>query len=204
MNKHLEDIKHIRQMMERSSKFLSLSGLSGVFSGITALVGVYLGSWYYQHQKTLPEYFIEIDKQLYIFFTALAILVISIAGSIVFSWMKIKKDKSKINFSVLRNTLYSICVPLITGGIVTIHFLFRGEYETAAACTLIFYGLSLVSASKYTFTEVQYLGLFEILLGMTVMLTGRYALWAWCIGFGICHIAYGTYMYFTYDLKKND
>ena len=42
MNEHLENLKEIRTLMERSSKFLSLSGLSGISAGIIALVGAFM------------------------------------------------------------------------------------------------------------------------------------------------------------------
>ena len=38
----LQDLQHIKQMMERSSRFISLSGLSGIAAGVCALVGAWV------------------------------------------------------------------------------------------------------------------------------------------------------------------
>lgn len=55
--KHQEDLAHIRSMMERSSRFISLSGLSGVFAGLSALIG---GIYVYQLFKVNGiEYFTD-------------------------------------------------------------------------------------------------------------------------------------------------
>jgi hypothetical protein len=68
-----------------------------------------------------------------------------------------------------------------------------------APASLIFYGLSLVSASNFTFNAVKSLGLCQIVLGLISALYPGYGLYFWAIGFGVLHIIYGSVMYLKYD-----
>jgi uncharacterized membrane protein HdeD (DUF308 family) len=69
----------------------------------------------------------------------------------------------------------------------------------APSATLVFYGLALINASKYTVRDVFYLGICEIVLGVLSMFLTGFTLLFWALGFGILHILYGTIMYFKYD-----
>ena len=40
----LEELQHIKRMMERSSRFISLSGLSGIAAGICAIAGAWFAN----------------------------------------------------------------------------------------------------------------------------------------------------------------
>jgi hypothetical protein len=64
---------------------------------------------------------------------------------------------------------------------------------------LIFYGLSLVNAGKFTFSEIHYLGLTEIVLGILAGIFINHGLLFWTLGFGLMHIVYGTVMYYRHE-----
>jgi hypothetical protein len=64
---------------------------------------------------------------------------------------------------------------------------------------LIFYGLALLNASKYTLKEIRYLGMSEICLGLIASAWVQFGIVFWGIGFGMLHIIYGTFMYFKYE-----
>ena len=66
---------------------------------------------------------------------------------------------------------------------------------------LIFYGMALVNASKYTLGNVRYLGLAEIVLGLLCAALPGYGFWFWVIGFGVLHIVYGSLIYFGEGIK---
>jgi hypothetical protein len=68
-----------------------------------------------------------------------------------------------------------------------------------ASALLIFYGLALVAGSEFTYTEVKWLGIAEILLGLIALCIPAYGLLLWAIGFGLLHILYGSIMYFKYE-----
>ena len=197
MNKEAEDIKMIREMMERSSKFLSFNGISIVFAGIFAIIGAtfahlfirgYLGGEY----STILEIVVLI-------FDALLVLLLSICSVTYFCWKKAKANHESLFSSTTRRAAYSLLLPLFTGGIFSLVFLFRGDLHTVYAATLIFYGLGLVNASKYTQSELNHLGIANVILGLSAVFLTDLSLYLWAAGFGICHIIIGAIMYFKYE-----
>lgn len=201
MNKQLEDIKAIREMMEKSSKLLSLSGLSGISAGIIALIGAAV-AYFYLPQDPSDPHFSTSKEIIFLLADAFAVLLLSICLGIYFSWRKAKKRSLKPSAKIIKTTLYNLGIPLVTGGILALIFLLRGDIGMVIATTLLFYGLALVNVSKYTFDEVHYLGLTEIFLGLAAAIFVRYGIIFWAIGFGLCHILYGLNMYMKYDAKK--
>ncbi|MCD8176519.1 MAG: hypothetical protein LUE98_03465 [Tannerellaceae bacterium] len=217
MNKQLEDIKLIREMMERSSKFVSLSGLSGIIAGLIALSGTGLALYMFSHPETFDifrcenrEYLIKgyaRAEVMAMFTIGCIMLVVCLLIGVCFSYRKSRLlNQTFINKTSLR-VLYHMAIPLATGGIVTL--LLVPNILLALAMTLIFYGLALFNVSKFTYDEIHYLGLTEIILGVVslsvTMLVNpdiKIALIFWGIGFGICHIIYGTTMYIKYDRNK--
>jgi hypothetical protein len=194
MEKQLEDLKAIREMMEKSSKFLSLSGLSGVFAGTTAIAGAATANFYILKECTE-------NLRILLLVDALVVLAASICFAFYFSWRKAQKNNQKLFNQLAFKILYNLCVPLVVGGVVSLILIYRDQTDLVAAMTLIFYGLALVNVSKFTFNEIHYLGIIEILLGLAAILFLYHGLLFWTIGFGLCHIVYGIIMYKKYDLK---
>ena len=200
MNQQLEDIKAIRHLMEKSTKFLSLSGLSGVFAGITATIGACVAYLFLLRDPSETN-FNRIQELFILLGIACSVLIISICFAVYFSWRKAKKNNEKLFNKLTIKILYHFSIPLIAGGIFSFIFLLRGDIEMVASSTLIFYGLALVNASKFTFDEIHYLGLTEVLLGILSAIFVCNGIIFWTIGFGICHIVYGLLMYRKYDIK---
>ena len=200
MEKQFEDLKAIREMMEKSSKFLSLSGLSGILAGLTATAGAAFAYLYLLRDPSATDYS-RPQVILILLTTAFIVLSLSIGFGIFFSWKKARKMNQRLFNKVTMKTLYNLCIPLITGGILSLIFIYRGEIEIVAAITLIFYGLALINASRYTFDEIHYLGITEVILGIAAAIFLYNGIIFWTIGFGICHIIYGAIMYKKYDLK---
>lgn len=188
-------------MMEKSSKFLSLSGLSGIIAGVTAIIGAAFAYFYLLQDPSLTD-FNRTQELMILLGDALIVLFLSIGSGIYFSWRKAKKSNQPLLNKVMLRTLYNLAIPLVAGGIFCLILLVQGNIRMVIAGTLIFYGIALVNASKYTFEEVNYLGLTEILLGIVAAVCASYGLLFWTIGFGLCHILYGFVMYKKYDLKK--
>jgi hypothetical protein len=200
--KHQEDLAHIRSMMERSSRFISLSGLSGVFAGLSALVG---GLYVYQLFRANGLEYFDGEHKLYsanlvseLFFTGVVILAFAFTFGILFTIRKSKKYDLPIWTSATKNMLFNLAVPLATGGIFCLALIYHGSYGFVAPSTLIFYGLALVNAEKYTFSDVKYLGFSELILGLISLFYIGYGLIFWIIGFGILHILYGLVMFKKY------
>jgi len=64
---------------------------------------------------------------------------------------------------------------------------------------LIFYGLALVDAGKFTYGEVFYLGILEIITGLVSAFFPSLGLFFWIFGFGVLHVIYGLVMYRKYE-----
>lgn len=193
-------------MMEKSSKFLSLSGLSGICAGIIAIIGAAF-AYFNIMQEPSNTHFATTHEAMFreiilLIADASAVLLFSICFGIYFSWRKSVKKNLMPSVSLIKRTLYSLGIPLIAGGIFALLFLLRGDIGMAIAMTLTFYGLALINVSKYTLDEVHYLGLTELILGIIAAIFTDWALLIWTIGFGVCHIVYGTAMYIKYDLSK--
>ncbi|MFW0737199.1 hypothetical protein [Flavobacterium sp. T12S277] len=203
--KHQEDLAHIRSMMERSSRFISLSGLSGVFAGLSALIG---GLYVYQLFKAKNlEYFGGGYEQNYSYSAdlvselvsiGLIILVVAFSFGLLFTVRKSRKYDLPIWTSATKKMLFNLAVPLLAGGIFCLALIYHQIYGLIAPATLIFYGLALINAEKYTFSDIKYLGFCELFLGFVSLFFIGYGLLFWIIGFGILHILYGLIMFKKY------
>jgi hypothetical protein len=199
---HLQTLSEIRSMMERSSRFISLSGLSGVFAGIFALIGAYfgymkLGEYNYSYRSLNND---SINDAIIYFVTIGAIVLFaSISIGVLLTIRNSKKKGIKIWDSTAKRLLINLMIPLITGGLFCLILLFQGNIVLVASATLIFYGLALINASKYTLNDIRYLGICEIILGLMAAIYIGYGLFFWAAGFGILHIVYGAAMYFKYE-----
>lgn len=198
-----DELVSIRRLMERSSKFISLSGLSGILAGIYALIGagiayflMYRGSVIVYKSLSLGTY---PSTLIYLMLVAVGVLALSIISGVVLTLRKASKNGQPVWGKVSKVLFFNMATPLVTGGILILIFIDRGYYGIIGPSSLIFYGLSLISASNFTFTDVKYLGLCEIVLGLIAACFPGYGLLFWAIGFGVLHIVYGSLMYFKYD-----
>lgn len=197
---YLNDLKEIKEMMSKSSQFISLSGLSGVLAGIYALVGaIYVNYLLKQH----IGYYITLESKTFklILLTALIVLVLSLFTAYTFTHKKAKKAGENMWNTSSKRLLTNFLIPLITGGVFSLLLLKNGVFGLIAPVTLIFYGLACVNASKYTLRDVRYLGITEIILGLLAVEYSGKGLLFWTLGFGICHIVYGGMMWFKYERK---
>ena len=205
---HLEAIKDIRDMMKRSTRFLSLSGLSGVLAGLYALAGAYVGkmllenylSEYNKCESLAACYEIRVAYLVKFLVVAAIVLSASLITGLLFSVRKAKKTGQRLMDQNALRMLFNLAVPLIAGGIFCFILYVHNKEVLIAPCMLVFYGLALMNASKYTLDEILYLGLTEIVLGLiNATLFLGYGLEFWAIGFGLLHIIYGTIMWYKYE-----
>jgi hypothetical protein len=209
-NSTLADLQHIKNMMERSSRFISLSGLSGISAGLCALIGAWVAKPYVFGQK---DYIINADAAIaqamaedysiilntYLFWIAAATFIAAFITAFVFTWLKSKKMGVPIWGFSAKKVMVNVCIPLIVGGIFIFKLLQFGTFGLVAPGCLIFYGLGLVNASKYTLAEIRYLGYAQLVLGIINIFFVGYGLYFWAMGFGIMHILYGAYMWNKYE-----
>ena len=197
---YVNEIKAIRQMMEQSSRFLSLSGLSGILIGIYALIGAYLANSIIESNTAdIGSDFAGRELVSQLLFLAIIILALSVVSVIILTYRKTKRDGYKIWGKGTQLLILNLSVPLVSGGILTAIFLAQGFYGTIAPALLVFYGLALINAAKFTRQEIYYMGMCQIVTGIIAALLPDYALLFWAFGFGVIHILYGSIMHFRYD-----
>ncbi len=188
--------------MERSSRFISLSGLSGVFAGIYALIGAWIAHLYFIRTEAIYNAYSEsvnTEKLIPVITIAGSVLLLSLITAIFLTTRNAKKKNQKIWDKRSQRMVWNLCIPLIAGGVFLLILLKQGTLYLIAPAMLIFYGLALINGSKYTFNDIRYLGYCQIALGLLATWFYGNGLLFWSIGFGVLHIAYGAAMYWKYE-----
>ncbi len=195
---YLKDIIEIKDMMNKSSRFFSLSGLSGILAGIYAILGAIVA--YYLVSISGRDYLILDGKTFnYILIDLAIVAILSAITGITLSMKKARSNNESLWNSTSKRLLTAFLVPLVTGGIFIAIKIYHNHYGLTGSLMLIFYGLALVNASKYTIGNVKYLGYVEIILGLICSTMPTYGFWFWVVGFGLMHIIYGSLIYFKHD-----
>jgi hypothetical protein len=213
-NKPTEALEEIKQMMHRSSRFISLSGWSGIAAGICALVAAWVA---YQKisQYTLENSTNYNDMQgTYIFkggqlLLANQLLIVGLLTFIaafffafLFTWFRSRKTGVLVWGFTARKVMINLAVPMVVGALLIWRITDLGVYGLVAPVCLIFYGLALINASKFTLSEVRYLGYLQLLLGVINLWAMSYGLYFWAAGFGVLHILYGIIMWNKYERNE--
>ena len=204
-NQHLETLQDIKKIMERSSRFISLSGWSGVAAGLCALIGAWIAyRWldgYYYDYNNRGFYegteFQRLKSRLLIL--AGAVLAAALVSSFYFTWRKARHDHETVWNFTSRRLIINMLIPLVAGGVFILGMLQYNDWRFVAPSCLIFYGIALVNASKYTLSDVRWLGFLEIILGLVNMQFIGKGLYFWAAGFGVLHIIYGLLMWWKYE-----
>ncbi|MCI0751251.1 MAG: hypothetical protein L0Y35_05400 [Flammeovirgaceae bacterium] len=198
-----QDLSSIRTIMERSVKFISLSGLSGILAGIYALIGSAAAYALIQYPLSITSYRQESVQPPSVIIKLIGIALVVLAASLLTGfWLSYRKANvhgTRVWNETSKRLVINLSIPLLTGGIFILILLSNGHYGVVAPACLIFYGLALINASANLYEEVRYLGYSEIVLGLICAALQGYGLLFWAIGFGVLHIFYGALMYHKYD-----
>lgn len=204
----LTELKEIRNLMERSSRFLSLSGLAGVVVGLFAIIGVaaayvYLGitpntAAYYQW-ITGPDGRLNANYSDFLIADVALVLFFSLLAGFWFAKRKAKKQGLPFWSAPARRALNNLAIPIVAGAAYCFILLYHGQVAFIAPATLIFYGLALLNTSKYTLDDIGYLGVWQLVLGLLASFFVDFGLLFWAFGFGILHMVYGMVIYFKYE-----
>lgn len=196
-DKYIDDLKEIKQIMSRTTQLISLSGLSGISIGITALAGAFIAfQTIFKNHNYLVYDAVELSSNslVYLLIIASGTLIFSIVNAIFFTRRKTKKQHQNTWDIQTKRLLINLFIPLVTGGILCLMLLSKGFIGVLPSLTLIFYGLALVNGSKYTIPEIRTLGIIEILVGLLAFQFISYGLLFWAFGFGIIQIIYGMFI----------
>ena len=201
---YIKDLSDIRQMMERSTRFVSLTGWSGIMAGIYALVGAFVAyRMFYSGDE--GKFMTQMSEKpetgviLQLFLLAVIVLALAIGTAMWMSARRAKRRQESIWNPAARRLVVHLSIPLVTGGLFILILVLKGMMGLIAPASLVFYGLALINASKFTFEDVKFLGMAQIVLGLLgTWMTGA-GLILWAIGFGIMHIVYGIHMQWRYE-----
>lgn len=196
-DKALESVNEIKELMEKSSKFISVSGLAAILAGIYALAGAYIATL-----VITPETYLIVTLE-FMAIIALSVLAAAAVTAGILSYCKSKKTGQSFFSRLTYRALWNFSLPMLAGGIVCISILMHEYYDILASVMLLFYGLALVNASKFTYSSVAWLGYAFICLGAVDCFWVGHSLLFWTIGFGGFHILYGILFYLHYERKKS-
>lgn len=188
-------------MMQRSTRFISLSGLSGVAAGLWGLAGSYAASVVIRnHQARFANGYLNsqqsVDElRLHLFLLALIVFGLAVVSAFYFTWRKTKKDGVRLWNHASWQLTWNMLLPLGAGGLFVLALLQNGIWPFVVPGCLVFYGLALINASKFTLSDIRYLGISEIILGLVATQFLNRGLLFWAIGFGALHIVYGFIMW---------
>lgn len=203
MRKPEQELSEIKSMMERSTRFLSLSGLAGILAGIYAFIGAGI-AWYwiyfpFTEYGAGTETISTADLQVNLLAVALVVLVLAIGSAYLLSQQKSKKNSHQFWTPASKRFLLALFIPVIAGGLFCFALIHESTYQLIAPATLIFYGLGLINASHFTLGEIKNLGFGQLIMGLTGAFLPDFGLICWAIGFGVLHVIYGSMMYYRYD-----
>ncbi|MBA4304972.1 MAG: hypothetical protein C0424_12155 [Sphingobacteriaceae bacterium] len=201
---YLSDLQAIRSMMQRSSKFLSLSGWSGVMAGIYGLLAAYIAVFRLDFDPIVLqaigftdwEAFAELRGMMVL---AALLLVLSIGTAAWMARRKANKQGEVVWTAASRRLLADLAVPLLTGGMLLLAFTWLGAFSLLLPISLLFYGITLYQAGPVTYTALRILGLLNLALGFLALLLPEHAMLFWAAGFGLLHIVYGLFIHFRYE-----
>jgi hypothetical protein len=209
---YLKDLMAIRSMMERSSRFMSLSGWAGVLAGIYALVGAYIahslfgfrpselaGQAGFKGGETGLSGVNALESVFPVVWVAVAVLLLSLGTAFYLTRRRAVKTKEPVGRAASASFIANLSMPLVAGGALMLVLLFAGQVWLMIPLSLIFYGIAMFNAGNYTFRELKLLGAIEVVLGLLAALFPVASLLFWAAGFGLMHIIYGIVIHYKYQ-----
>ncbi|OKL38468.1 hypothetical protein [Pontibacter flavimaris] len=199
----LATLHEIRNIMDRSSRFISLSGLSGVAAGVSALIGAAVVRWYLATQNINFSQHLgrDLTHENLMFLAAVAglVFILALCSATYFTARNARKNSHRVWDSKTERMLVNLFIPVAAGGVFCAILVYHDLLYLVAPAMLLFYGCGLLNASKYTLSDIRYLGVCEIILGLVASFFIGYGLLAWTVGFGVLHIVYGALVYYKYE-----
>ena len=195
-NDALRDIKDIKSMMERSSRFKSINGWGVAVAGLIALAAAWVAYKIFSDGTLFGDthYLWEYKTRVAVWGSLILVVV---CGLIVMlsSLLLARRQGERLQIDkAMRRTIFNFSVPLLAGGILCLALVLNGYYGLTSSVMLIFYGLALINCHHSSLPMLGTLGYLELLLGLIDCFVATHALLLWAIGFGLLHLAFGIYL----------
>lgn len=175
----MDNLRFIRETMERASAFTGISGWGQVAIGVTALITAFIAARQSTFQVWLSVWIGE------------ALISLLIAG-----WSMDRKARAA-RLPLLsgpgRKVAFSLSPPLIVGALLTVVLYQSGLTKPIPGVWLLLYGTGVVTGGMFSVPIVPIMGLCFMALGaVTLFSPPGFANWFLAAGFGGLHIAFGA------------
>jgi len=175
----MDNLRYIRETMERSSSFTGISGWGQVAIGVTALAAAVLAAQQATVKSWLAVWFVE------------AMFSLLIAG-----WSMDRKARAAglpLFSGPGRKVAFSLSPPLLAGALLTAVLYRAGSTNSIPGMWLLLYGTGVVTGGMFSVPVVPVMGLCFMTLGAAALFAPAFlANWFLALGFGILHITFGV------------
>ncbi|MGI9165736.1 MAG: hypothetical protein ACR2G5_05025 [Pyrinomonadaceae bacterium] len=175
----MDNLRYIRETMERSSAFTGVSGWGEVAIGVTALAAAYVAA-----QQATFKAWIAV-------WIAGALISLLIAG-----WSMDRKARAAgmpLFSGPGRKVAFSLSPPIFVGALLTVLLYRVGVVDAIPGVWLLLYGTGVVTGGMFSVSVVPIMGLCFMLLGaVTLFAPPTFANWFLAAGFGGLHIIFGV------------
>ncbi len=203
MKKPEEELAEIKSMMEQSTQFLSLSGVSGILVGIYAIAAAGL-SWYWIYfpssswsDGTASLSFRDLLNRMLML--GLGTLIAAVSSAYFLSKKRVAGNAQPFWSPASKRFLQSLFLPVALGGFFCFALLHESTFELIPSAMLLFYGIGLVQSAQFTLGEIRNLGFTQLGFGLIAAFFPDFGLFFWALGFGVFHLIYGTLMYYRHE-----
>jgi hypothetical protein len=174
----MDNLKYIRETMERATAFTGISGWGQVGIGFSALAASYIAARQPSFRNWMAVWLAE------------GIVALLIAG-----WSIDRKARAA-NLQLLsgpgRKVAFSLTPPLVAGGLITIVLYRSGLTNAIPGVWLLLYGTGVVTGGMFSVSAVPVMGLSFMALGAVACLIPELSNWLMAGGFGLLHIVFGV------------
>ena len=175
----IDNLRFIRETMERSTHFTAVPGYGGVLMGVTATAAAYIALQQPYHRDWLIIWITEA-------FLAFAIGLLAM-------WQKSKIAGESLISAPARKFAFSFAPPLVAGVALTLGLWRYGHYETMPAAWMLLYGSAVVTGGAFSVKIVPVMGWLFIAAGAAAFaLPASYGNYLMGASFGIMHIVFGA------------
>jgi len=173
-----EDLRFIRDTMERSSAFTAVSGWGQVLLGSTALAAAALAA-----RQATPFGWLRIW---------LAEGLVAVAIALITCFRKANRNGLPLFSGPARKVALGLAPPLVAGAFLTFLLLRLGLQAALPATWLLLYGAGIMTGGAFSVSIVPVMGLcFMLLGGLAVLGPAAWGDWFLAAGFGGLHIVFG-------------
>ena len=175
----MDNLRYIRETMERATPFTGISGLGEMAIGFTALVACLIAARQPTFNLWLAVWLAE------------ALISLLIAG-----WSMDRKARA-VQMPLFsgsgRKAVFSLAPPVIAGGLLTIVLVRAGLPNAIPGVWLLLYGTGVITGGMFSVRAVPVMGLCFMLLGATALFSPpAFANWFMAVGFGGLHVLFGA------------